>query len=284
MSDVLVLRRGGLGDTLLMLPTVRALRREHACRLHFAGQQEFTAVLAAFLAVDVAMSSEDLQVWALAGERRDAVVARLRRFARIVSDDAAVAAAAAAHTRVDVLPTLAHGTEPLGLQLAHRLGLVPRWPDDAWLLPPGAVAAGGPCVLAPGSGGVHKCWPRRHWLRLADALGAAALRIVVGPAELERDDPRRWPWPAGTEFLADVTAVELAQQLRAAGCFVGNDSGPTHLAAALGVPTVAIFGPTDPRVWAPVGPHVHVVGGGGRALAGVEVGEVAAAAARARSR
>ena len=41
--------------------------------------------------------------------------------------------------------------------------------------------------------------------------------------------------------------------------FVGCDTGPTHLAAQLGVPTIALFGPTDPAVWAPVGPRVRVI-------------------------
>lgn len=56
--------------------------------------------------------------------------------------------------------------------------------------------------------------------------------------------------------------------------FVGNDSGPTHLAAMLGVPTVAVFGPTDPSARVPVGQHVRVVGGSGRALDDVGMLEV----------
>jgi ADP-heptose:LPS heptosyltransferase len=48
-----------------------------------------------------------------------------------------------------------------------------------------------------------------------------------------------------------------------AGCrvFIGHDSGLTHLAGAMQVPTVAVFGPTDPRQWAPVGAHVSVIVG-----------------------
>jgi ADP-heptose:LPS heptosyltransferase len=84
--------------------------------------------------------------------------------------------------------------------------------------------------------------------------------VVVGPAERERDDPMRWPWPAGTAFLADLSCVELAQRLCAARAFVGNDSGTTHLAAALLLPTIAIFGASEPRVWAPPGAHVWVFG------------------------
>jgi ADP-heptose:LPS heptosyltransferase len=48
--------------------------------------------------------------------------------------------------------------------------------------------------------------------------------------------------------------------------FIGNDSGITHLAAAVGAPTLAVFGPTDPALWAPRGKAVRVVGpvrGGG---------------------
>jgi ADP-heptose:LPS heptosyltransferase len=58
------------------------------------------------------------------------------------------------------------------------------------------------------------------------------------------------------------TAALIAQ----AAVFIGNDSGLTHLAAALARPTVAIFGPTDPEIWGPRGEHVSIVplGGGGR--------------------
>jgi ADP-heptose:LPS heptosyltransferase len=51
---------------------------------------------------------------------------------------------------------------------------------------------------------------------------------------------------------------ELARWLAQARLFVGNDSGITHLAAAVGTPVLALFGPTDPAVWAPRGPHVQV--------------------------
>jgi ADP-heptose:LPS heptosyltransferase len=55
---------------------------------------------------------------------------------------------------------------------------------------------------------------------------------------------------------------ELACWLAGASLYVGNDSGITHLAAAAGAPVVALFGPTDPAVWAPRGPRVRVVATG----------------------
>ena len=61
------------------------------------------------------------------------------------------------------------------------------------------------------------------------------------------------------EGAVDQAAASFAHG--ASQAYVGNDSGVSHLAAALGVPTVAVFGPTDPNVWAPRGPSVHTVRG-----------------------
>lgn len=262
---MLVVRRGGLGDTLLLLPVLRALRRAHpGAALHFAGVHEFARVLLQHGAVDEVFSSEDLAPWTLAGPRGDVARERLRGYALVVADDPLLAALADAGTRVQLLDLVVREREPFGLQLAQRLGLSPVWPDDAWFVPPRSVPFAGPVVLAPGSGGRAKCWPKERWLELAPLLApsGASIEVVVGPVESERDDPRCWPWPVPVDFLADLTPVGLGERLRAAAAFVGNDSGTTHLAAMLGVPTVAVFGPTDPRVWAPVGDHVQVLDAG----------------------
>ncbi len=66
--------------------------------------------------------------------------------------------------------------------------------------------------------------------------------------------------------------------LRHAGLFVGNDSGLSHLAAVVGAPTLVLFGPTDPRLWAPIGPRVTVLAGSGPGSSdpwqGLDVGRV----------
>lgn len=58
-----------------------------------------------------------------------------------------------------------------------------------------------------------------------------------------------------------MALVELSRHLAAARLYLGNDSGVSHLAAAVGCPTVAVFGPTEPRVWAPRGARVKVLKG-----------------------
>jgi ADP-heptose:LPS heptosyltransferase len=268
---ILVLRRGGLGDTLLLLPLLRALRRRHpAAELTVAGVQEFAAVLAAHGGCDRTSSSEDLALWSPASARE-----RLAAWDLVVADDPAAAAAAPPATTVYTVSLRPVGVAPFALQLARQLDLVPRWPEDGWLVAPDPAPRSGPVLLAPGSGSATKCWPRERWLDLGARLAVAPV-VVLGPAELERDDPRRWAWPPGTSFVVESEPVRLAARLAAAGVFVGNDSGPTHLAAMLGVPTVALFGPTDPRVWAPVGPHVRVFAADG-AMAELPVAPVAAA-------
>jgi ADP-heptose:LPS heptosyltransferase len=57
----------------------------------------------------------------------------------------------------------------------------------------------------------------------------------------------------------NLSLRELAQYLRQCRAFVGNDSGITHLAAYLGCPTVALFGPTDPRMWGPLGRRSRII-------------------------
>ncbi|MHB0870872.1 MAG: glycosyltransferase family 9 protein [Chloroflexota bacterium] len=119
-------------------------------------------------------------------------------------------------------------------------------------------------ALHPGSGGDWKRWPVERFAQVADRLADAGLAVVAiqGPAdsvvvghllEAVQGDP---PLVA-----AGLDAEELAAFLALASSYLGNDSGVTHLAAAVGIPTVAVFGPTDPAVWGPRGPRVVVLRG-----------------------
>ena len=272
----LVLRRGGLGDTLLMVPVLRAVAREHpAIRLEFTGVREFADVLVAYGIVAVARSSEDLALWSPELARQ-----RLAGFHHIVADDARVQTAAPTAACVQVFEPRPRDRTPLSQQIAAQLGLALHLPGDANLQVASADPRG-PFVLAPGSGALAKNWPRAHWLELAAALPRdRELEVVVGPTEQERDDPRAWPWPRAVTFLADLSVVHLAQRLAAAAAFVGNDSGPTHLAAMLGLRTVALFGGGDAAVFGPLGPRVVVVQGERADIATITPEQVAAVVLR----
>src|SRR5204863_2246295 len=144
-ARLLVVRRGGLGDTLLMTAALRALRRVHpGAQLHFAGVRELAAVLAHHGVADRVLSSEDLAAW------RAGPSPRLAGYGLVIADDPAFATAAGPGVRVQTFDPRPRDDRPMGLQLASMLGLQPRWPDDAWLRPPHTAGDGGPLVLAPG--------------------------------------------------------------------------------------------------------------------------------------
>jgi len=87
-----------------------------------------------------------------------------------------------------------------------------------------------------------------------------SVKFVLGEVELERFSPDEIRRLESTAPLArPAQFVDLLAQLSAAAAFIGNDSGPTHLAAITGVPTVALFGPTNPVIWRPLGPRVDVL-------------------------
>lgn len=144
----------------------------------------------------------------------------------------------------------------------------------------------GPRVLAihPGSGGARKRWPAERFFEAAraarEAFGLDPL-FFLGPVEAEADPGlaaavRRAGWPA----IEAPPLFELAASIAVAAAYLGNDSGPTHLAAALGTPTVALFGPSDPRLFGPRGRKVEILRAGER-LADLAVEAVTDALRRA---
>lgn len=255
---ILCVRRGGLGDTLLILPILRAMRAARpTARLTFAGVAEFGDLFLAYGACDEVWSSERLATWSLAapGDAHGAA-ARLREFAWIVGDDPALCAARDATCRVDIFdPRLGvDPPQPAAAQLLARAGL--SGSADVTLGPTrAATSPDAPIAVHVGSGGRSKCWPTAALAALITALRA---RVFVGPAELERGVD----WlPPGSDVCAPASPRALARELAGVRAFVGHDSGPTHLAAALRIPTLALFTTTEPRIWAPQGAHVHTLTG-----------------------
>jgi heptosyltransferase-2 len=132
---------------------------------------------------------------------------------------------------------------------------VPAAEIAAWRNVRGLAASRRPAVaLAPGAVGPAKRWPAAAYANLARRLLAEgfAVWVVGGPAE----KPLAQTIVAGTD-ARDLTGTDLREAilaLAAASAAVSNDSGLVHVAAALGTPTIGIFGPTSPWHWAPLNP------------------------------
>ncbi len=115
----------------------------------------------------------------------------------------------------------------------------------------GRIEPGNFILLMPGSGSRTKNWPAEKFAELGRLLPPhRPAAIILGPAEAELGGfflERRFP------VLQNLELGEAAAVARMARAFVGNDSGMSHLAAAVGTPGVVLFGPTDPLRWRPLG-------------------------------
>jgi ADP-heptose:LPS heptosyltransferase len=126
-----------------------------------------------------------------------------------------------------------------------------------------AGLAGRPYVaIHPGSGSAAKNWPAEQYAQVVDRLqreyGLASV-ILGGPADAHAlvmvHDRADQPPSA----VVERPLLVVAALVRRAAAFLGNDSGLAHLAGLLGVPTLALFGPSDPTLWEPLGPRVRML-------------------------
>ena len=151
----------------------------------------------------------------------------------------------------------------INLDALRRIGLQPKPEERRVAFVPGAAAEAKMRALVPEEGFIHmhpgsrwrfKCWPAGQNARLIDRLAAEGHRIVITGA------------PDEVDFIGEILARTQAKPLNLAGkltikelgaliararLFVGVDSMPMHVAAALGTPTVALFGPSGDREWGP---------------------------------
>ena len=163
--------------------------------------------------------------------------------------------------------------------------VVPAAEQDDWLARNGLRKTGRPVVaMAPGAVGPGKAWPVQNYADLAKDLTeqGADVWVLGGPAEQTIAIQIA---ATGGASVANLTGNDLRNAivaLAAADLAVTNDSGLMHISAAIGTPAVAIFGPTSPRLWAPLNPLSAIVEPPGsfanikdRSTAGVTVDRVA---------
>ena len=121
-------------------------------------------------------------------------------------------------------------------------------------------------AIHPGSGSVGKCWPAGNFAAVIEHLIQRNIPVLLlaGPADEERVQnmlghlaPQR---ASGMlKVLENAPLLDVAEHLQGCKGYLGNDSGITHLAAMLGVRTLALFGPSDPLIWRPLGPFVRAI-------------------------
>ncbi|MCC6367891.1 MAG: glycosyltransferase family 9 protein [Bryobacterales bacterium] len=236
----LLIRPGAIGDFIVSLPALEHLR---------AGYTEVwttaaNAPLARF--ADAAISLYDTGIDHPQPGKQ--VLERMSRFDSIISwyganrpefRSALRPLPVTFHTALPPSSTGGmHAVDFYQRQVGAVPGAVPRLPvarrNDGFL------------AIHPFSGSPKKNWPLERFRALAKH-SPWPVQWIAGPEEI---------LPGAVRF---DSLWDLAQWLAGASLYAGNDSGITHLAAAAGVPVIALFGPTDPEVWAPRGADVQVL-------------------------
>ena len=286
---VLVIRPGALGDAILTLPLVDALIRGGAERVSILGTPrawEFLAPAQRTVRVlDIGatpwlglfggtfrpsataeIAAHDAAVVCLTRPEQAVAALRSAGVREIVVDDPSRTQHVGHFSDGLLRPAMRHWSLSAGkapVVLADDPLLAPAAAEQAAARERLGVAANGFVVLHPGSGGDFKRWPAARFAALGERIPTeldCAVVVLVGPADetVSAELAAAWGGRTGVTLAVNWPLRLVLALLSMARAYVGNDSGITHLAARA-CPTLAIFGPTDPAIWGPLGPKVRVL-------------------------
>jgi heptosyltransferase III len=250
----LTIRPGGIGDFIVSLPALECLKTDY----FEVWTRSETAPLVRFADRVRSIASTSLDLLAVTDPPKR-LIEDLSSFDSIVSWYGANRPEFRAETeRLDLpftffpaLPVEGTGIHAVDFYLDQVRTLGPCDSDGTPRISCPLDEEGEPenfVVINPFSGSSRKNWPLENFEQLARRLGIAMpVYWCYGPND-----------PPGDEAVRIENLYDLACWLAKASLFVGNDSGISHLAAAVGTPVLALFGPTDPAVWGPRGPDVRI--------------------------
>ncbi len=268
MKSILILRGGALGDFLVTLPALGLLR---ACwpeaRIELVGNRSAAGLGVEDGILDVVHSQHEAR-WAglyAPGPLPGALGAWLSGFDCVVSWWPDPERELASHFPVREGQRFVEGAAKPGVAPAARhycgtlgvLGLATTAFAARLQFPRARHGRAGDrhrVVIHPGSSSLQRNWPPDRWLEICRRVRREGLEteVVCGEAESSVIDLFR----SEARVHAGLPLAELACLLASAGAYAGHDTGVTHLAAACGCPVLALFGSTDPGMWAPPGASV----------------------------
>lgn len=292
---ILVIRGGAIGDFVLTLPAIHMLRQTLPhCHLEILGYQHI-AELALHGGSEKGRTYADAvrsiehgplaAFFARGGQLAPDLCEYFKGFQQVVSwlfdpdgifaanlERAGVKNYLGVYEKIAGQPhasqQLARGLERMAIFLedyAARLfpDATSRDAAHAWLAEHGGKMDARPLVaIHPGSGSPRKNWPAGNWQRLADRIASAGSRLLLigGEADAAVLDPLASALAVHQPIVArNLPLPTLAALLAQCAAYFGHDTGISHIAAATGIPSTLIFGPTNPATWAPQGAHVRVI-------------------------
>jgi heptosyltransferase-2 len=287
MKRILVIRGGAIGDFILTLPALKALRdSQPGAHIEILGYKHIAvlaenrfyaqairsieyAPLARFFACNSELPPELADYFA----SFDLIISFLydpdevfaKNLRRCGIGDLVCGPAKILENAGHAARQLARPIEELGIEVPNLSERIfPSIEDREFArnfsgtLPQPIVA------FHPGSGSQQKNWPLKNWIKLFSenrGLASAKGSLVIVSGEAERATIRQLEheWRSrNTRFAKNLPLPQLAAVLEHA-IFLGHDSGISHLAAAAGASCILLFGPTNPDVWAPQNNNVRVL-------------------------
>ena len=277
-THILILRPGAIGDAVLTFPLLRAMKtRNEQTHITFVSNSAVLPLATHFGLADAVFdygAIEWSKLFSQSGirsvfmqkivQRTHRAICWLRDPDGIVQHNLHVAGI------LDVIIAPGRPSPPNEMHiityLAATIGMTLNEQERSQAFSSGPYNDAQGIAIHPGSGGVSKCWPVEYFAETIKTLWQqnTPVLLLAGMADAERltallrliETP---PTPSLLEIIVNYPLLEVAEYLRQCKAYLGNDSGITHLAAMLGIPTVALFGPSNPNVWRPVGLHVQVI-------------------------
>ncbi len=291
---ILVIRGGAIGDFILTLPVLAALRSRFPGNwLEVLGYPHMASLALAASVADAVKPIESRPMsgfFARGGELDPSLSAYFAGFHLILSflydPDLILQGNIARVSQAQFIQgphrpdeaSSAHAVDQL-LSALERLAVFDADPVPRLIRT--VTSPGGPSWIAvhPGSGSNRKNWPEDRWRELLVGMSAnPGLRFLLVGGEVEEGRLERLAAalpPGRTEVFRSRPLPELAARLSGCVGFLGHDSGITHLAAAVGLPGVVLWGPSNAAVWRPRSDQMHLITGG-EELSGLPVDVVAA--------
>ncbi|MBW2412580.1 MAG: glycosyltransferase family 9 protein [Deltaproteobacteria bacterium] len=272
---LLIIHQGALGDVVLTFPAISALRQKSDC-IDILCQDQIGKLAAKLGLIDKGYPLEAAYFATLFSDQVDAKIINLIRSYEKILVFSFSAELENAINHMSTCPCLRIPPRPPPRDSIHVAEFLFKNLIDGGLLTdadadeaminrqPKQSRRGGrstdasKIIIHPGSGSIRKHWPLTRFLDLAEVLEEKGWQpqFVCGPAEpdLEAEIKNH-----NRQVYRFNELTDLVDWLKTAGGYIGNDSGISHLAPFLGLPSVVIFGPADPKRWKPVGPRVQIV-------------------------
>jgi heptosyltransferase III len=288
-ASILIIKTGAIGDTILFLPALEAVRQKFPkAFVEIMGHEERLSLLKENGYADsiVSIESKNLHSLFIKNARpSESLLKYLRRFDLIftfVKDETVFVDNIRKFSKGQIVQIppfpeergehvvdyLLNALKGYGIEPKNRIPKLFAGADAKKsavdFLQKHSIEPGSPVMaIHPGSGGKTKNWPLERFFEIGVWLKqkcGARILLIIGPAEEAVEKTILDTMNVLNPVVAKNLSLEVLSGLLVfCQCFIGNDSGITHMAAALGIPTVALFGPSDPHVWGPRGENAVIL-------------------------